>query len=56
MICPSGKISGRVEWVEPFAKPITLVQNMVGIASLNPSYALRPAGSADLYGVPKATE
>ena len=28
-------------WVEPFAKPITVVANMMGIASLNPSYALR---------------
>jgi hypothetical protein len=23
LICPSGKISGRAGWVEPFAKPIT---------------------------------
>ena len=28
-----------VGWVEPFAKPITVVENMMGIASLNPSYA-----------------
>ncbi len=27
-------------WVEPFAKPIAVVQNMMGIASLHPSYAL----------------
>jgi hypothetical protein len=32
--------SGRAGWVEPFAKPITIIQNMMGIASLNPSYAL----------------
>jgi hypothetical protein len=25
---------------EPFAKPIVLVENMMGIASLHPSYAL----------------
>src|SRR6266576_2285986 len=39
--CPTGKISGGVGWVEPCAKPITVVQNMMGIASLHPSYALR---------------
>jgi hypothetical protein len=29
-----------VGWVEPFAKPIAVVRNMMGIASLHPSYAL----------------
>jgi hypothetical protein len=29
-----------VGWVEPFAKPIAVVQYMMGIASLHPSYAL----------------
>jgi hypothetical protein len=29
-----------VGWVEPFAKPIAVVQNMMGIASFHPSYAL----------------
>ena len=27
-----------VGWVEPFAKPIAVVHNMMGIASLHPSY------------------
>ena len=40
VICPSGKINGRAGWVEPFAKSIAVVRNMMGIASLNPSYAL----------------
>jgi len=29
-----------VGWVEPFPKPIAVVRNMMGIASLHPSYAL----------------
>jgi hypothetical protein len=33
-----------VGWVEPFAKPIAVVGNMVGTASLHPSYALKKAG------------
>jgi len=33
----------RAGWVEPFAKPIILAQNMMGIASLNPSYGLAAA-------------
>jgi hypothetical protein len=33
-------VKSRVGWVELFAKPITVVANMMGIASLNPSYAL----------------
>ena len=37
---PVGQISGRVGWVEPLAKPITVAQNMMGIASLHPSYVL----------------
>src|SRR5439155_14703617 len=40
-LSPSGKIYAPVGWVEPCAKPITAVQNMMGIASLHPSYALR---------------
>jgi hypothetical protein len=40
LICPSGKISGPAGWVEPFAKPIALSRNMMGIASLHPSCKL----------------
>jgi hypothetical protein len=32
-------IKQPVGWVELFAKPITVVQDMMGIAALNPSYA-----------------
>ena len=46
--CPTGKISGGVGWVEPCAKPITVVQNMMGIASLHPSYALRADAHSSL--------
>jgi hypothetical protein len=39
VICPSGK-SGHmhqiVGWVEPFAKPIAVIQKMMGIASAPP--------------------
>ena len=31
--------AARVGWVEPFAKPISAVCSMMGIASLHPSYA-----------------
>jgi hypothetical protein len=51
LICPSGKISGRVGWVEPLAKPIAVVQSMMGIASLNPSYALPVIARSDLSAV-----
>jgi hypothetical protein len=43
VICPSGRSADAWEcvgWVERFAKPIT-VRNMMGIASLNPSYLTR---------------
>ena len=36
----SAKEISKVGWVEPFAKPISRL-NMMGIASLNPSYPLR---------------
>src|SRR5260370_966822 len=45
VICPSGKIIGRVGWVEPFAKPIT-VQKMMGIAS---AFALRATADKSLH-------
>ena len=40
--CPGDLPVGQriVGWVERFAKPIAIVQTMMGIASLHPSYAL----------------
>jgi hypothetical protein len=35
----AGVLTMSVGWVERFAKPITVVENMIGIAPLNPSYA-----------------
>jgi hypothetical protein len=49
VICPSGKIWAPVGWVEPFAKPIIGARSMMGIASLNPSYAL-PAIASQRVG------
>jgi hypothetical protein len=46
LICPSGKINGHVGWVEPFAKPITVVQSMMGIAS---AFALRATADKSLH-------
>ena len=37
---PVRQICAHVGWVEPCAKPITIVQNMMAIASLHPSCAL----------------
>ena len=36
-----------VWWVELFAKPIAVVHNMMGIASLHPSYALQTKEGAN---------
>src|SRR5258707_1560413 len=35
--------SAGAGWIEPFAKPMRAVWNVMGIASLHPSYALRAA-------------